>query len=255
MTKVCSARKPASATGERGFSLIEMIVVLFVLSVITGALYSQIAALQQRSRTEQVKLDYIQEARDFVDQFSRDANQTGFPNARLVDPLSASWSPALSTPILMNDSRVAAGLVKADANEIWFEGDMGGTGAVQSVVYKLNGSGTCAVCLQRSQTNKVTGSPLDGQVQNWGTEVNDIVTTTVFTYFKSDGSQVTALPVDINSAPQTIASIKTVRISVRLTNNSTKDPKTGQPIEMTFQGEVTLNNCSLAAAGQPMSCF
>jgi thiamine biosynthesis lipoprotein ApbE len=37
-------------------------------------------------------------------------------------------------------------------------------------------------------------------------------------------------------------------------NNNVMDPKTGQPIETTFQGEVSLNNCSMAASGQAMSC-
>jgi hypothetical protein len=32
------------------------------------------------------------------------------------------------------------------------------------------------------------------------------------------------------------------------------DPKTHQPIETNFEGEVSLNNCSMAASGAPMSC-
>lgn len=255
MTGVRSVRKPTPATCDRGFSLLELLVVLFVLGVVCGALYEQLAAVQQRSRTEQVKLDYMQEARDFSDQFFRDANQAGHPNARLVDPAGA-WAPALIAP-LKNDHRLAAGLVRADANEIWFEGDLDGTGSVQSIVYKVNGSGTCAQCLQRSQIKKVDGDPADPNVQkpSWGTEINQIVNNAVFSYYLTDGTQVTALPVDINGAPQTIASIKTIRISIRLNNNNVVDPKTGQPIEMIFEGEVSLNNCSLAAPGQAMSCF
>src|SRR5689334_15669040 len=244
MTGVRSVRKPKSAT-SRGFSLIEILVVLVVLGIVCGALYAQIATVQQRARTEQVKLDYMQEARDFSDQFFRDANQAGYPNARLIDSSSGSWSPSLQSP-LKNDHRLAAGLVRADANEIWFEGDLNSTGTVQSIVYKVNGSGTCNQCLQRSQINKVDGDPADATVQvpSWGTEINQISNTTVFSYYQTDGTQITALPVDINSAPATIASIKTIRISIRLINNNVKDPKTGQPIEMIFEGEVSLNNCS-----------
>jgi hypothetical protein len=51
-----------------------------------------------------------------------------------------------------------------------------------------------------------------------------------------------------------LASIKTIQVSLLIRNNSVLDPKTRQPIETTFQGEVSLNNCSMAASGAPMSC-
>lgn len=238
-----------------GFSLVELLVVLLIIGVVSGAIYAQMAAVQQRGRTEQVKLDYMQESRDFVDQFFRDINQIGYPNSRMVDTTSASWVPALSSP-LTNDNRLAVGLVKADAQEIRFESDIAGTGKVQTVAYKLNGSGTCALCFQRSQTDKVSGDPLTGQTQNWGTEINDVVNPTIFSYFKADGTQVTGLPVDTSTSAgaQTLASIKSIQINVRVQNPAVKDPKTGQPIEMTFEGEVSVNNCSMVANGQPMSC-
>ncbi|HWS18861.1 MAG TPA: prepilin-type N-terminal cleavage/methylation domain-containing protein [Candidatus Elarobacter sp.] len=251
MPKTCKVRNKQAT----GFSLIELLVVLLILGVVTGAIYAQITAVQQRGRTEQVKLDYMQESRDFVDQFFRDINQIGYPNSRMVDTTSVLWVPALSSP-LANDSRLAVGLVKADAQEIRFEGDIAGTGKVQSVVYKLNGSGTCALCFQRSQTDKASGDPLTGQTQNWGTEVNDLANATIFTYFKADGTQVTGVPVDMSTAAgaQTLASIKSIQISVRVLNAGIIDPKTRQPIEMTFEGEVSVNNCSMVANGQPMSC-
>jgi hypothetical protein len=78
----------------------------------------------------------------------------------------------------------------------------------------------------------------------------------IFSYFKADGTQVTALPVDVSTAAgaQIIASIKTVQVSLLIRNNSVLDPKTRQPIETAFEGEVSLNNCSMAASGAPMSC-
>ena len=240
---------------QNGFSLLEMMVVVVILGIVTAGLFTQIDTAQQRAFSEQVKLDNFQEARDFVDQFFRDINQIGYPNSRLVDTTSASWSPALASP-LINDNRMAIGLVKIDANEIRFEGDMNGDGVVQSIIYMVNGSGTCALCLQRSQVDKVSADPLTGQTQNWGTEANDVISNPIFSYFKADGTQVTALPVDISTAggAQTIASIKTIQISLLIRNNAVVDPKTRQPLETTFQGEVSLNNCSMAANGAPMSC-
>jgi prepilin-type N-terminal cleavage/methylation domain-containing protein len=239
---------------QKGFSLLEMMVVVLILGIVTAGLFTQIDSAQQRAYSEQVKLDNFQEARDFVDQFFRDVNQIGYPNSRMVDT-TAAWAPALAVP-LINDNRLAIGLVKIDANEVRFEGDMNGDGVVQSIIYMINGSGTCALCLQRSQVDKVSADPLTGQTQNWGTEANDVIGNPIFSYFKADGTQVTALPVDISTAggPQTIASIKTIEISLIIRNNAVVDPKTRQPIETTLQGEVSVNNCSMAASGAPMSC-
>ena len=249
------SRNSQAGNRQKGFSLIEMLIVVLILGIVSAGLFVQIDAAQQRAFTEQNKLDNFQEARDFVDQFFRDVNQIGYPNSRMIDT-SVVWSPVLATP-LINDNRVAIGLVKIDANEIRFEGDMNGDGAVQSVIYMVNGSTTCPLCLQRSQVDKAASAdPLTGQSTNWGTEVNDVLSNPIFTYFKADGTQVTGLPVDISTAggAQTIASVKTIQVSLLIRNNSVLDPKTRQPIETTFQGEVSLNNCSMAASGAPMSC-
>jgi prepilin-type N-terminal cleavage/methylation domain-containing protein len=239
---------------QKGFSLIEMMVVVLILGIVSAGLFVQIDMAQQRAFSEQIKLDNFQEARDFVDQFFRDVNQIGYPNSRMIDT-TAAWSPVLASP-LINDNRLAIGLVKIDANEIRFEGDMNGDGVVQSVIYMVNGSGSCTLCLQRSQVDKASASPLTGQTTNWGTEVNDVISNPIFSYFKADGTQVTTLPVDLSTAggPQTLASIKTIQVSLLIRNNTVLDPKTRQPIETTFQGEVSLNNCSMAASGAPMSC-
>lgn len=247
--------------GERGFSLVEVLLVLLILGIVSGALLQQVATVQQRASTEQLKVDDFQQARDFVDQFFRDINQAGYPNLRMFDTSSVSWSPCMGsgcTPAvpLVNDSRMAVGLVKIDSNEIRFEGDANGDGNIESMIYKINGSGTCTLCLQRSQVDKATGSPLT-QSQNWGTEVNDVVNSSaIFTYYKADGTKVTGLPLDISTSAgaQTIASVKTIQISLTVRNNSVVDPKTRQPIETSFEGEVSLNNCNMAASGQAMSC-
>jgi prepilin-type N-terminal cleavage/methylation domain-containing protein len=248
------SRNRQAGNRQKGFSLIEMLIVVLILGIVSAGLFVQIDAAQQRAFTEQNKLDNFQEARDFVDQFFRDVNQIGYPNSRMIDT-SVVWSPTLATP-LINDNRVAIGLVKIDANEIRFEGDMNGDGNVQSIIYMVNGSGSCSLCLQRSQVDKASASPLTGQGTNWGTEVNDVLSNPIFSYFKADGTQVTALPVDLSTAggPAILASIKTIQVSLLIRNPSVLDPKTKQPIETTFQGEVSLNNCSMAASGAPMSC-
>jgi prepilin-type N-terminal cleavage/methylation domain-containing protein len=239
---------------QRGFTLLETMISIVILSLVVGAVLSQLNLAQQRMTAEQTKLDDFQQARDFVDQFFRDINQIGDPNVRMFD--QASMVPAFVAP-LMNDSRLAAGLVRIDNTSIEFEGSVNGIGTVQSVQYGINGSGACALCLQRSQVDKVNGNPW-GQATNWGTEVNDVLSNPIFRYYDVNGVQIpsASLPIDISTiaGANTIATVKTIVISLRIQNPAKIDMQNGQPIESVFEGEISLNNCTIAVNGQPMSC-
>jgi prepilin-type N-terminal cleavage/methylation domain-containing protein len=231
---------------QRGFSLIEMLIVIAILATVTGGIFLQLHNAQQRINAEQTKVDNFDEARDFADQFFRDINQIGYPNQHMVTFLPASLTSAWA------DTRVAVGLVKINANSIWFEGDVYGTGVVQSVQYKVNGSGTCNLCLQRSTVAKVAADPeAAAQAPSWGTEVNDVISNPIFTYYDTSGTQIAAasLPLDIDSNGLAIAKVKTIHINLRIQNSAILDMQTRQPIESTFEGEVSINNCSMGTTG------
>ena len=233
---------------QLGMSLIEVMVVLLITTVITGAIFSQIVTVQQRASSEQVKLDLFQEARDFMDQMTRDLKQIGYPNPKNFAP------GQLAGP---NDASAAVGLVKVDVNELRFEGDVNGDGTVESLIYQLVTTGDNCPCLRRSEIGKITQNPLTGQLTpQWYTEVQHVQNGTtanpIFFAYTGGGTPVT-LPVDFNANPATIASIDTIKIVIT-TQAKNPDPQTGVKASSTLFSTVRLNNCSQAAQGTPMSC-
>ena len=264
-------RKNLNRPVQSGFSLIELMLVIAILGIVIAAVFSQLSTAQQRLSTEETRLDDFQQARDFVDQFFRDINQIGTPNMQIMDLTATTLTSSLTSQSLynwanlyINDSHFAVGLTKIGPSEVHFEGSMNGDGTVQSVVYMLNGVGgtACVLCMQRSQVDKVNGTDPLTQGTSWGTEVNDIVnssTQPIFKFYQYDGtdlSTLVTLPIDykIKTNAQYLANVKTVQINLTIRNNQVMDKQTGQPIETSFEGEVSVNNCSMLATGQNMSC-
>jgi prepilin-type N-terminal cleavage/methylation domain-containing protein len=149
---------------ERGFSLIELLVVCMVLAVVLGGVFRIINHVMQRSQAEQVKVDLTQQAREFVDEFERDVHQSGYPNCRMIRTPGAATNcpPDYTNPLVAQNASVAAGLVLVSNTEVIFEGDVDGDGVVDTVWYRLvdqNGNyppaTTCPCTIQRSQMPKV----------------------------------------------------------------------------------------------------
>src|SRR5438093_12850768 len=147
------------ARRESGFSMMELLIVLIIILVISGAIFQTINLTTQRSSAEQTRVDMFQEAREFMDQMSRDLRQAGYPNPRNMDTAVFTVLTLMPPKPISYDHHAAAGLVKVDTGDLWFEGDVDGTGTVSVVRYHLDSDGTNCPCLKRSELATVEATP------------------------------------------------------------------------------------------------
>lgn len=67
--------------GQRGFSLIEMMIAAVIFILLCGAAFALLSVAQQRYQTESQVLNSFQEARFGLDEIVRDVNGSGYPPA------------------------------------------------------------------------------------------------------------------------------------------------------------------------------
>jgi type II secretory pathway pseudopilin PulG len=231
-----------------GFSLLELMLVLVLVMTISGVILQVINLAGARSATEQAKTDLFQEAREFMDQMSRDLRQAGYPSPRNMDPVLFTQVPYI------NDLHAAAGLVLVSDTDLKFEGDTDGTGTVKVIHYHLDTSTTNGCpCLKRSELPKINGDPLTAQTTEvYQVEVQGVQNTNIFSAY-NNGTAL-SMPLDITSAGgNTMATVDTVQAMLTL-ESSAIDPQTRQKPVTTLVSTVRLNNCSQAAMGFKTSC-
>jgi prepilin-type N-terminal cleavage/methylation domain-containing protein len=251
----------ASRRSQRGFSLIELLIVILILTVIMGAIFNQIELVQQRAVTEQAKLDMFQQAREFMDQLSRDLHQAGFPGVEVFSTANSHFvlNPANPQSPFANNSIVAVGLTKIDSGDLWFEGDVDGSGQVSVVHYHYDASGTNCPCLKRSvQTPKISADPLSQQTPVYSVEVQNVQngdssSNPIFYAYAHGSGTALSLPLDFDANPKVMASIDTIQI-VLTVQSPIPDPKTQLKPITTLVSTVRLPNCSSAYPGQANSC-
>ena len=172
----------ASLHSQAGFSLLEMVIVLAILTIVLASIFGGINTAVQRSQAEQVKVDLVQEGREFIDEFERDLHQAGYPNCRMVSANAIVNCPADNNTTEGNSSKVAAGLVYLSSTKVIFEGDVDGDGNVDSLEYALVDSagndpptGNCPCFIKRSQITKVDGTRSLWQTPVFTQELQNIV--------------------------------------------------------------------------------
>jgi prepilin-type N-terminal cleavage/methylation domain-containing protein len=171
----------------RGFSLIELLVVVAILMLVLGVVFQHVATVQRRYRQEEARTDMFQQAREAMDSLARDLHEAGYPNYRQFSPQAYGYPVGQNVTDpnqaqVRNSIRNAVGLASLTANEIIFEGDVDQDGQVDSVRYRLV-AGPLAnfecPCLQRSQLPKVAVDPLAQPGTNYMVVVENV---TGFTY-------------------------------------------------------------------------
>jgi type II secretory pathway pseudopilin PulG len=222
-----------------GFSLLELMMVVLLLTIIVGAIFAQIEKAQVRYRVEDQKLDLTQQEREFIDQFTRDLHQAGFPTMAVY-----------GNQYGMSRKYIAAGVWSISDTELHMEGDVDGDGVVKSVVYSyFDGSGWAGPgpnpcpCMRRSSTPKQDNTAPSAQpLGTYFTEVENIVPINgqpMFSAYDASGNQISINPTVTD--PNVLKTIKTVRITVT-TQGRTKDSDVHKDIQVTMTGMARLVN-------------
>ena len=211
---------------QSGFTLIELLMVVLLLSIVVGAVFSQIERAQVRYRVEDQRVDLTQQEREFIDQFTRDLHQAGYPSA----PMYGTSGTA---------NQVALGPISLSSNDIVIEGDVDGDGLVDTVEYSyFDGSGWTSSapnpcpCIRRSQVQKGTPS----SASTTFTQVQNVVGTSFFTAFDAGGGTI-SLP----ASPTDLRRIKTVQITLT-TQGTAPDSDAHNSIQVTMTGMARLVN-------------
>jgi prepilin-type N-terminal cleavage/methylation domain-containing protein len=163
--------EPKSDRTEAGFSLLELVLVVAIMTIVLASVFNGMDQVTKRSQVEQAKVDLTQAGREFVDEFERDVHQAGYPNCRMVATAGiAANCPADGTiptasPSLIRNPVVAVGLVSVSNTQVVIEGDVDGSGTVSQVWYRLVDqagtyppAGNCPCKLQRAQIAKTAAS-------------------------------------------------------------------------------------------------
>jgi len=151
--------------GMRGFSLLEMMIVLVILAVVIGVAVEGLTQMQRRNSAEGSKTDTVQETRDFVDQMVRDMHDVGYPPRAVF----------VGRPLCSGDARVSCSLIYYSPTQLKYEGDLDGTGTVYQVWVQLlpPASGSCPCTLQRGIIDKA--SALGGNQPIYFTQVTGVL--------------------------------------------------------------------------------
>jgi prepilin-type N-terminal cleavage/methylation domain-containing protein len=166
---------------QQGFTMIELIVSVAILTIVAGVVVSGLNGMVQRNAIETAKVDLTQESREFLDQIVSDIHQAGYPSIKMFDPAAK--------PLGLNDPGIASGFVNVTASSLQFEADVDGSGTVSEVFIQLNPlNGPCPCIIQRGTISKAAWQ--GGTLPTYYTEVDNVQNTAVFQGYDNAGNNV-----------------------------------------------------------------
>ena len=178
---------------QRGFSLLELMVAVSILTTVIGVVTTGIMDIEKKSASDVNKVGLAQESRQFMDQILRDLRQTGYPSLAMFDPASG---------VTASSSNVARGLISFSSTAIQFEGDIDGSGVSEVYIQVVPATGSCPCIVQRGTVLKsVGGTPA------YYTELDNVMNQNIFTAFNYDGTA-------WDSATESIDLIKNIGITL-----------------------------------------
>ena len=216
-------KKKRRLKAERGFSLLELLVAIGILTTVIGVVTNGIMQIEKKSASDVNKVGLAQESRQFMDQILRDLRQCGFPSLAMFDPASGVTS---------SSSNVAGGLISFSSSAIQFEGDIDGSGVSEVYIQVVvPAGGSCPCVVQRGTVLKSVGGTPD-----YYTELDNVMSQNIFTAYKYDGTA-------WNSATETTDLIKNIGVTLYV-QSPTPDVNQSSATypTTTMVSEVRINN-------------
>lgn len=186
------------AASQVGFSLLELLVVVAILTIVTGIVTQAAVSMQKLNFQQNQTVDLVQQARQFLDQITSDIHQCGYPTQKMF-VAGATDNNSIATGAI-NGNGNGGGLVYVDPGQIQFEGDLDGSGTVREVFVQVvpnDGArpatyGPCPCSLRRGIMTKqsfLAGGGWPAAQPAFYTEIDNVLNTNVFSAFTYDGSQ------------------------------------------------------------------
>lgn len=212
--------------GQDGFSLLELMITIVVLSVVVAVIVSGVTQLQKSSTSQAVNVDLTQESRQFVDQVVEDLHQAGFPSVTMFDTATSAANPNL----------YAVGLVSVSTSQIQYEGDVDGTGVSEVIVQLSPLGGPCPCKLLRGAVSKIQFA--GGTLPTYYTEVDGVNNLNIFTAYDKAGN-VIPLPcgAGVCADGSSISNIKDIGVLLNV-RSSQPNPTTGTYSFVTMSTEA-----------------
>lgn len=229
---------------QNGFTLVEMMISLAILSIVFAVVVEGINTMQARNFVETNKLDLTQQTREFMDQIVNDIDQAGYPNLNMFDP--GSFTAPQSAADCTLDPNVACGFISVSGTDLQFEGDVDGSGVSEEWIQlrQTNGVGAAACTappcvIQRGTVSKLAWANGAGTTPVYFTEVSGVMNTTIFTPYWNSGSLISPLPA--TRANTQLYNISAVGITLYV-KSSQRDPKTGVYPTVTMVSTAKITN-------------